>query len=543
MIRPTPRCTIHLSTPTLNLPPDAQDISYIASRPDAIHIVLDREFDALLDPPPLLIHGRVQVEVKGSSTVNRVEVGLVGIEKEYHPANPFVEKELVKEELVLWEGVEGERTLGDGSHEFSFSIPFPSDVPPTLKVPYGEVSYKVIVTLHRKLLFPVTSHQDVIVRRCFPARARSTSKTRSVSPSARTPKFGLRGRSPTRDSLRSSSSTDSRQSSRRSLMTVEEGSQTWSSLTRTLSGESFASPTRLISRADAEPSPQHYDERPFVIERKNEVYTGPTSDGEFIYSVTLPRPILRDENEIKVELCIEDGTEQVGSVRTIECDLIERRSFRYDCPFDNLPSFKPAMEESTLTKPSIKYKLSQHQIMQQRHSLPFLLDVTEAAPDVSTETLAISHIVRIGIEFEPGGDAASAQHNDEERGRSIWRNHAMGKKKKRRRLVVVEIPALIRDAVAVGPAEDDVEAVDIPDTDPPEFNMFITPATPAAAIVHSSHVAASNPFLHAAAADAESLSTARSATLSGPVTLSVPCLAHTTERERSRSPVRRIALL
>ncbi|KNC97792.1 uncharacterized protein SPPG_06787 [Spizellomyces punctatus DAOM BR117] len=361
--------------------------------------------------------------------------------------------------------------------------------------------------------------------------------------------LGLRGRSPTRDSVRSSSSTDSRRSSRRSLTTVDEvsqsGSQTWASLTRTLSRESVASPTRLNPRGDAESSPQYYDERPFVIERKNEVYTGPTSDGEFIYSVTLPRPILRDENEVKVELCIEDGTEQVGSVRSIECDLIERRSFRYDCPFDNLPSFKPAMEESTLTKPSIKYKLSQHQIMQKRHSLPFLLDVTEAAPDVSTETLAISHIVRIGIEFEPGGDAVSAQDTGEERGRSIWRGHAIGKKKKRRRLVVVEIPALIRDAVAVGPVDDDIEvdAVDIPDTDPPEFNMFITPATPAAAIVHSTHTTASNPFLHAAAADAESLSSARSAALSGSGALSVPCLAHTAERQRSRSPLRRIALL
>ncbi|KAI8921000.1 hypothetical protein DFJ77DRAFT_448200 [Powellomyces hirtus] len=505
------QCSIRLDR-AVTLGPAPHDVSFIASNPSALSLVLSDRFDAFLDPPPVLVSGTVRLE-NVQAGVTSIDITLLGMEKEAHPANPFVEKYLVKETVELWKG---DGRLPDGSHEFPFSIPLPSDVPPTLKVQYGEVFYRLTVALHRKFLPQLTFHQQVDVRRCYPSRAMSRSQSRSKSPASRKA-MSPQPRSPILGprSIRSNS-TDSRRSGSADPL----------------------SPTLAP---------------PVMLERTKETFSGPTGEQEFTYTVSLTRPILRDDVETKIDLHLENNKEKVGSVRTVECTLVETRSFRSDLISFHaaMPTYKPATEECVLTKPPVKYKLSQHQIMQQRHTLPFSLLVSEAAPDVATPTLAICHVVRIVIEYEPGGNAESAAQDDEQdRGRSLWRDVTTpkGSVKKHKKHLVVEVPAYIADAVDAEEEVEDEEDVDnaaetqskaaalgtaIPtlcrrqsdprdvnrpssastlfldrecnqEPDDLEFDMFITPATPASLIL-AQHATSSNPFLSAAAAGSETL--------------------------------------
>ncbi|KAJ3147599.1 hypothetical protein HDU89_005215 [Geranomyces variabilis] len=476
--------TVHLASQHITLGPSAQDLAFLLAAPThssdsndaqqqqqpppfstphaALPLVLSERFDSLLDPPPVLVSGHVRLtgvtKTSATSNITVVQVALVGWERESHPANPGVKKELVHERVVLWSkdnGGAGARRLGDGCHEFPFSIPLPADVPPTLKVQYGQIAYKLIVTLHRAVLFPLKFTHPVIVRRCVPTIRRSMSNLDESTPMSKP-----------------FSEEDNNCS--RVLSSPRQ---------RPLSPP--PSPSLHPFRNDN--SGDHPNHILFAPHLQRESFTGPTAASEFTYTVTAPRAILRTKNNSSnaknnthiIMLHLAPNTHTLSTIRALECTIVERRSFRSSIvPSRELPTLAPTVEEEVLTRPAVRYKLA---LLSQddddddddesgnereteedeaaaslacgQRSMPFVMSIgDDATVDVSTPTLAISHVVRMVLEYEPAGPAFESSPG----ANSMWRTtRGRGSGDARKTRVTIEIPIYIADALEDEDNEDD----------------------------------------------------------------------------------------
>ncbi|KAJ3179115.1 hypothetical protein HDU87_003071 [Geranomyces variabilis] len=445
--------TVHLASPHVTLGPSAQDLAFLLAAstpypsdntmndsqppspgaPAALPLVLSDRFDSLLDPPPVLVLGHVRLtgvtkKTSTTSNITVVQVALVGVERESHPANPGVRKELVNERVVLWSkdgGADGggggsARRLADGCHEFPFSIPLPADVPPTLKVQYGQVAYKLVVTLHRAVLFPLKFTHPLIVRRCVPTIRRSISA----------PDHTTTATKPSEEE--------------------EDNHRTRLSSTRYRPLSPPPSPSLHPSRNN-DNNDYYHNHFLFAPHLQRESFTGPTASSEFTYTVTLPRAILRNNNNNNnngvarnnanthiIMLHLAPNTQPLSTIRALECTIVERRSFRSSiAPSRELPTLAPTVEEEVLTRPAVRYKLAlpsphddedeedesgggneeakdeeeeEAEALACGRSMPFVMSIGDdtTTVDVSTPTLAISHVVRIVVEYEPAGVGAPA---------------------------------------------------------------------------------------------------------------------------------------
>ncbi|KAI8587715.1 hypothetical protein BDZ88DRAFT_508690 [Geranomyces variabilis] len=475
--------TVHLASQHITLGPSAQDLAFLLaasthssdsndaqqqqqpppfSTPHAaLPLVLSERFDSLLDPPPVLVSGHVRLtgvtKTSTTSNISVVQVALVGWERESHPANPGVKKELVNERVVLWSkdnAGAGARRLADGCHEFPFSIPLPADVPPTLKVQYGQIAYKLVVTLHRAVLFPLKFTHPVIVRRCVPTIRRSIG--------------------------------NSDESTTMSKPFAEEESNCSRVLSSPRQRPVSPPPSPSLHLFRNDDSDYHHNHFLFAPHLQRESFTGPTAASEFAYTVTVPRAIFRTKNNNSnaknnthiIMLHLAPNTHPLSTIRALECTIVERRSFRSSIvPSRELPTLAPTVEEEVLTRPAVRYKLAlpSHDddddddesgnereteedeaaasLACGQRSMPFVMSIgDDATVDVSTPTLAISHVVRIVVEYEPAGLASESSPG----ANSMWRTtrgRGSGDAKKTR--VTIEIPIYIADALDDEDNEDD----------------------------------------------------------------------------------------
>ncbi|KAJ3162515.1 hypothetical protein HDU88_006674 [Geranomyces variabilis] len=474
--------TVHLASPHITLGPSAQDLAFLLaasthssdnnndaqqqqqpppfSTPHAaLPLVLSDRFDSLLDPPPVLVSGHVRLtgvtKTSATSNISVVQVALVGWERESHPANPGVKKELVHERVVLWSkdnGGAGARRLADGCHEFAFSIPLPADVPPTLKVQYGQISYKLVVTLHRAVLFPLKFTHPVIVRRCVPTIRRSMS--------------------------------NSDESTTMSKPLSEEDNNCSQVLSSPRQRPLSPPPSPSLHPFRNDNSDDHHNHFLFAPHLQRESFTGPTAASEFTYTVTAPRAILRTKNNNSnaknnthiIMLHLAPNTHTLSTIRALECSIVERRSFRSSIvPSRELPTLAPTVEEEVLTRPAVRYKLAlpSHDnddnddesgneretedeaasLACGQRSMPFVMSIgDDATVDVSTPTLAISHVVRIVVEYEPAGPASESSPG----ANSMWRTtRGRGSGDARKTRVTIEIPIYIADGLDDEDNDDD----------------------------------------------------------------------------------------
>ncbi|KAJ3148030.1 hypothetical protein HDU86_007598 [Geranomyces michiganensis] len=510
-------------------------------------LVLSDRYETLLDPPPVLVSGCVRLTgvVKNLTSV---QIALVGFERQWHPANPRVRKELVNERVVLWtkeetsaaaaesprEDQDGGRTrrtrrLLNGCHKFPFSIPLPADVPPTLKVQYGQVAYKLIVTLHRAVLYPLRFTQSLSVRRCVPLFLR----------------FPVTNHFP--DSSRRSATLDE----------TTKQLEVYCAQPQPLPQRPLTPPPSPAAAAPAADRTRR--QFPLAPHTQHDSFTGPTASSEFTYTVTLPRAILRNtittnnnnntdiatttsgsknkphtshaDTTHVIMLHLAPNTQRLDTIRGLECMIVERRSFRSSIiPTRQLPTIAPTVEEVVLTRPAVRYKLArtsgkkkvrrrvsggvdsgfdekeeeeEEEVVidvdsdcdggdedeneeeeekagpllppSSTRSMPFMMSIgSDATVDVSTPTLAISHVVRIVVEYEPASRAASpSSTSDRPRSptttttttttspppttpttttttistSSMWRGRGPTSDAKRKTRVTIEIPVHIADAL------------------------------------------------------------------------------------------------
>ncbi|RKO89942.1 hypothetical protein BDK51DRAFT_42877 [Blyttiomyces helicus] len=172
----------------IDLPPDPEDVAFLLSSLDQAHdpASFRAAFSTYVDPPPVLLCGILKVNVpRNMPTASSIYVALVGTEKEDHPIQVPVVKQVYSEKATCWEGIAtwdaavaalgpGEVVgLAAGSFEFPFTFAIPADVPPTFSVEYGTVAYTLTATIYSgHALWPITASTPVEVRRTFPARAR-----------------------------------------------------------------------------------------------------------------------------------------------------------------------------------------------------------------------------------------------------------------------------------------------------------------------------------------------------------------------------------
>ncbi|KAI8826596.1 uncharacterized protein EV422DRAFT_3245 [Fimicolochytrium jonesii] len=459
-----PKCVISCPSPVI-LPPSPQEVAYVVGH-SSLPLALAERINDLFDPPPVVFNGSVAV-YNLKNTFTGIEVEFRGVETEYHPSNPYIGRELVSETEVLWNSErDGAGSLSDGRHDFPFTISIPPDLPPSLKLRHAEVSYKLTVKLQRKHLYPLAYHREVVVRRGFPSSTRSSFVRMSISSNITSPP------------LRSTSG----------LIVEPARSRSDSNLSNNVRivdmfphvdgmGMALADPhapqtartepiPRLLSSSTSGGNYSHQWKLPTTMERRTETFRGTTPKEEFEYIITLPRPLLRDDILSKVDLELKDKGQSVSTVRHLECSLRERQTFEHvwvplTRRLTTLQGMEPAVENFTVTKHPIKYKVASDQLQQSSGgsaSFPFSLATTAAAPDCRTAMLNVEHFIRIVIEYEPPRIQRPHQTptiviNDTNIGfgkKSIWRDfiNLPAFKRFKRKRIVLEIPAFISDAAA-----------------------------------------------------------------------------------------------
>ncbi|KAI9089419.1 hypothetical protein DFS34DRAFT_639705 [Phlyctochytrium arcticum] len=413
-----PKCSIVLGTSPVLLPPDTSDMQFLASQPAGLSMLLNEEFASFVDPPPVLVHGTAHVDIQLGGKVNRVEVGLLGIEREFHPSNALVEKVLVRETSVLWRAPKTgtkNRGLPVGHHEFPFCIPLDSDLPPSCRVPFGEVTYLISVMVFRDFRPTIVMEQVLRVQRGFPVRP-----NRPISPDG--------------DVQSSSSSTLKRLTRKLSRSSFSKsGFGNFSS--------SFGTPPIDSPSASARSLDTKSDN---YLKRLNDVFAGPTSNNEFFYRITVPHPILRQDGHAPINIQISSQLEKASSISIIQSNLIESRAF-------SLPSMFPislagcygfpAVEKTDLCKP-VKFKLGESQAQQPTLDMPFVLEVGNASPSFNTGTLDIKHYVRVVLEYLP----STATHPSPAPSKwSLPFSRRSGSPKPVK--LVIEVPVTVRDTM------------------------------------------------------------------------------------------------
>lgn len=181
------------------------------------------------------------------------------------------------------------------------------------------------------------------------------------------------------------------------------------------------------------------DVLPITIDRITDTFTSTTVDNEFQTKVILPRPILRDDKEVKIVVYVKGIHESISSVSEIICDLIERTSyFGMDL---YCPTLGHVYNEINLTNPSVKYKFSKQKSETDSLKLMFSLTLNKPEADFKSENISLSHFLKLSLFYETGS-LDDSNSKDEAQAKLRWKSN-----KKKRKYFIFQIPVDVREGV------------------------------------------------------------------------------------------------
>ncbi|KAJ3048559.1 hypothetical protein HK097_010434 [Rhizophlyctis rosea] len=485
-----PLFSFSLPSNTLALPPAEDDVDLIAenARPEEVTEHVMASYESMFDPPPVLLCGHLQLQwpsnglvanstmIREMKDVERIVVEFKGQEREKHPKTLGARKEIWRETATVWESpivaesrtnaiaAAGQSTAtetedddgGDASdgtespaeapvpityqegpsepfqlgraYEIPFTIAVPPDLPPTVHVAYGSVAYKLTATIQYKHHRSIQIAEEVYITRLFPAASQAPVVPPAPRPTSLLPTdHAFMSTTIFPSTTMALSPPSSRNDNRRSLPppprptstgphvnTHNRASSDLSNLQQQHAGQ-------LLRSLAPSPTPP-----PFMIARKTETFSGPTSSQEFVYTTTVPRPILRQDNHVKASISLHSGRIGVDRVKKVEAWLGERRSFRSKLSFQDMYT-KATVTDHVLSTP-VSYKLGSRSLNSNSSSsssthsgsfaprpstssihppaddtppLSIMLPMsTSTQVDITTPTFSIAHFIKIIIEYE-----------------------------------------------------------------------------------------------------------------------------------------------